>query len=136
LAEQAANGTLSLEQRRALDQEANALVEEFNRILQSVSFNSQHIYDITDEPFRLATQAGYGTEGQVTIELGDDLFRTAGILPAFSINPVSINYTLTTLTASGSGLELNGMAQGDFNGDGVLDFAVAIDDADEMQVFI
>src|SRR5262249_16920766 len=31
LAEQAANGTFSLAQRRALHQEANALVDEFNR---------------------------------------------------------------------------------------------------------
>ena len=32
LATQSANGTLSLQQRQALNQEANALVDEFNRI--------------------------------------------------------------------------------------------------------
>jgi flagellin len=39
LATQAANGVLSTAQRHALDEEANALVDEYNRIVQSTQFN-------------------------------------------------------------------------------------------------
>ena len=45
LAEQAANGVYSIAQRSALNTEANQLVKEFNRIVQTTSFNGQKILD-------------------------------------------------------------------------------------------
>jgi hypothetical protein len=45
LAEQAANGTFSREQRKSLGEEANALVAEYNRILASTEFNDRNLFD-------------------------------------------------------------------------------------------
>jgi flagellin len=45
LSEQAANGTYSAQQRKALDAEAQALSKEFTRITQSTSFNGIKIFD-------------------------------------------------------------------------------------------
>ena len=47
LAEQAANGVYSTKQRQALNDEANALVDEFNRIVESTSFNGLNVLDGT-----------------------------------------------------------------------------------------
>jgi len=43
LAAQAANGTFSPKQRVALDKEAKSLLKEYNRIVQSTSFNGMQI---------------------------------------------------------------------------------------------
>lgn len=73
LSSQAANGTLSRAQRKALDDEANALVDEFNRIVESTSFNNQSLLVAEQESIRV--QAGYGTEGGVSIDLTQGLAR-------------------------------------------------------------
>lgn len=44
LAEQSSNGTLTLAQRRALDQEGEALADEYNRIVQTTSFNGRALF--------------------------------------------------------------------------------------------
>ena len=75
LAEQAANGVYSLVQRRALDTEANALVDEFNRIVEAVEFNGLKLLDSLTE---LRIQAGKGIEGSIAFAIGDELARTVG----------------------------------------------------------
>jgi flagellin len=45
LAEQAANGNYSATQRKAIDKEAQALRQEFNRIKESATFNGQSLLD-------------------------------------------------------------------------------------------
>ncbi len=76
LAEQAANGTLSFEQRSALNEEANALVEEYNRIAATTDFNGVQLLDGTAES--IVAQAGYGDSGGVSIAVGTQLARAVG----------------------------------------------------------
>jgi flagellin-like hook-associated protein FlgL len=76
LATQSANGTLSLAQRQALNQEANALVDEFNRITQSTDFNGIKLLDKSLAGLRV--QAGYGVDGSVSFEIADELARKVG----------------------------------------------------------
>jgi len=63
LATQAANSLYSSSQRQALDEEAQALKEEYNRILASTSYNKSYLLDGT---FGTRTaQAGFGTDGAI-----------------------------------------------------------------------
>ena len=68
LAEQAANGSLSDAQRGALDEEAQALSDEYLRIVQTAEFNGQQV--LSSEFGELRLQAGYGLRGGVASELG------------------------------------------------------------------
>lgn len=75
LATQSANGTLSVTQRRSLDQEARALTEEYNRILSSTSFNN---LSLLAGSLDVGIQLGYGSENALSIALGDALERSVG----------------------------------------------------------
>lgn len=70
LAEQAANGTLGSRQREALDNEAQALKAEFNRITESTEFNGIKLFDGNLGEVRI--QAGYGLDGGIQSGLGGD----------------------------------------------------------------
>jgi flagellin-like hook-associated protein FlgL len=76
LAEQAANGTYSIAQRRAMDIEANALVSEFNRIIESTEFNGITLLDQSQST--LTIQAGIGSSNALTFNIGSALARTVG----------------------------------------------------------
>lgn len=76
LAEQAANGAYTLSQRRALDQEANALVNEFNRIVSTTSFNGVRLLDLSASSTML--QIGTSASDTLSINLGTALARTVG----------------------------------------------------------
>lgn len=76
LATQAANGTLSRSQRKSLHEEASALVDEFNRIVDTTTFNGRPIFVAGQAPMRL--QASYGENGGVEFALADGLSRTVG----------------------------------------------------------
>ncbi len=69
LAEQAANGTYSAIQRAALDKEAQALSDEYSRIIQSTEFNGIKILD-GDYANGLILQGGFGTQGILSGSLG------------------------------------------------------------------
>lgn len=112
LATQSANGTLSYAQRKALDQEGKALVEEYNRILNSTDFNNQQLIDGNLEELRV--QAGYGEDGSITFGLGDGLARTVGD-GSFG---AGTDFDVTADEARQVALE-------DLNGDGNLDLAVS-----------
>jgi flagellin-like hook-associated protein FlgL len=76
LAEETANGVYSAKQRTALNVEANALVDEFNRIISTTAFNGQNLLDGT---FRNVTlQAGFGASGSINVGIGDKLGRAVG----------------------------------------------------------
>lgn len=107
LAEQSANGTLSLAQRSALGEEADALVEEYNRTVSSTSFNGLSLLDGT---FRdLAIQLGFGANGRLNVGIGTGLGRavSSGVYTQGDTD-VSSGFT--------SDLQLV-----DLNGDGNLD---------------
>lgn len=75
LAEQAANGSYSLTQRRALHAEAKALTDEFNRIVGTTSFNGINLLSTTQN---LSLQAGAGANSSISLTLGSELARTTG----------------------------------------------------------
>lgn len=69
-------GAYSLVQRHTLNAEANALVDEFNRIVQSVDLNGRKLLEGNLEELRV--QGGYGTNGGIGFVLGDALARRVG----------------------------------------------------------
>jgi flagellin len=105
LAVQAANGSLSTTQRRALDSEADLLVNEFNRITQTTSFNGLQLLSANFGNMRI--QAGYGTSGGIDQQLNSQLSRNQG--------------NATYSTASTTGGSYQQVQLSDLNGDGKLD---------------
>ncbi len=145
LAEQAANGSYSRGQRLQLQKEANALVKEYNRIVQSTQFNGRNLLDGNDANLRV--QLGYGVDGSTNVELGKKggvaannmTFTNAGVIST-SISDVNdyngdgildIVEDSTVRLGRGDGTfvlsaTLQGVynADGDFNGDGKRDLIV------------
>ena len=107
LAEQSANGTYSLSQRKALDKEAQALSKEYTRIVQSTKFNGKNLLDGTlGDGLRL--QGGYGVTGGIFSGIGGAIGDGT--------------FTLSS-TFSGSGPTTSEVHAADFNGDGNADIA-------------
>ncbi|MCB0353895.1 MAG: VCBS repeat-containing protein [Bdellovibrionales bacterium] len=71
LAEQAANGILGSQQRQSLNEEAQALSDEFFRIIRSSEFNGSNLFDGTLGTLRL--QGGFGLNGGIASSLGGAL---------------------------------------------------------------
>ncbi len=69
LAEQAANGTLGGSERDAIQQEVTSLQSEYNRIVDSTSFNGNQL--LTGLTTKTVLQGGYGVNGQLTTQIGD-----------------------------------------------------------------
>ncbi|MCB0353880.1 MAG: VCBS repeat-containing protein [Bdellovibrionales bacterium] len=76
LAAQAANGSFSLEQRLSLQEEFHALSFEYNRILSTTEFNGIGLFGDLGSSMRI--QAGYGTQGSVSFDMGSELARDVG----------------------------------------------------------
>jgi flagellin-like hook-associated protein FlgL len=68
LSTQSANGTYSDKQRDSLQKEATALVAEWNRILESTSFNGRNL--LTGDT-RTVLQGGKGSEGTLAVQIGE-----------------------------------------------------------------
>lgn len=106
LAAQSANGTYSLNQRRALDTEANLLVQEYNRIVSSTAFNGQSLLAGGQSSTRM--QLGYGTDGALSFTLAQEIDTASG--------------SGTFQSAVTSGSTINGFISSvDLNGDGRAD---------------
>ena len=108
LAEQSANGVYSNHQRSALDQEAEELYKEFNRIVESTEFNNVNLLDLSTTSIRV--QGGYGLIGGLDLNFGGELAHDTSS-GTFS-NTVTSNLGLAGFTAR---------AVYDLNGDGNLD---------------
>lgn len=106
LASQAANGTLSNAQRRSLDAEAQALRNEYNRILETTKFNGVSLFG--SESRTTSIQLGYGSEASISIAIGKSLARSSGTGEFKGVQPI------------GGGASM-GVTVGDFNGDGHAD---------------
>ena len=110
LAQQAANGSLSFEQRSLLNAEAETLTEEYNRIVESTSFNGINLLSNPGESFSI--QAGYGSDGVIGITLGSELARTIGDGTFQETGTVAVTGTLREPVAA------------DIDNDGDLDLLV------------
>ncbi len=113
LAQQSATGSYVLTQRKAFQSEADALVDEFNRIISSVKFNNRTLLDLSNP--QLTVQAGYGTTGQLTASFGSGLSH--GINSAGTFTNTGPASTADTAIAQ---------QQLDFNGDGHFDIVTVM----------
>jgi flagellin-like hook-associated protein FlgL len=107
LAIQSSNGVYGITQRRSLDAEADALVNEFNRVIASTRFNGINLLDGTSRSLTL--QAGKGNDAILSSQLGNKLGRFVGT------GSVSSHQTSTT------SMNGNRILLADLNGDGNLD---------------
>lgn len=110
LAEQAANGSYSAVQRKALDEEAQALQQEFGRVVASTSLNGVKLLN-GSLPEGVRIQVGYGTEESLIFGLGSSLMR----LQSSGSFATRVSYSANANNTS--------LAAADFNGDGKLDLA-------------
>ena len=67
LAQQSANGTYSSKQRDALNKESRELTNEYNRIIETTSFNGQKL--LANPWDTLTTQLGIGAEATIGYKL-------------------------------------------------------------------
>lgn len=123
LAEQAANGVYTLVQRRALDQEANALVDEYNRIVQSTKFNNTGLLDGTYINNTLSIQAGSGSNSTIAFNIGEELARTIGTGGFTALGSFSASTTAEQIVSA------------DLNGDGNLDLINA-EQLSDLRVYL
>ena len=112
LAQQAANGSYSGKQRQALAKEANALRDEYNRIIQTTQFNGRTLLDGKNTD--VVIQQGFGVNETLTISLGTKMGRIAGD-GTFRL--------MTTLSASAAGSPYQ-VAAADFDDNGTFDLAI------------
>lgn len=101
LAEQSANGTIGTAQRDALQTEVTALKSEYNRIIESTSFNNKQL--LTGDYTVTTLQGGYGIDGQLTIQIGD----TAGELYRASVSSTGDESNLTS-SNTGARISISG----------------------------
>ncbi len=107
LAAQASNGVYSLTQRRALDSEADALTNEFNRIVASTKFNGRQLFDENG----IVIQAAVST---YSLDMTDLFSRDVGA------GTFSVSQTVSSTNAWRKPLIV------DVNGDGNLDIVGTI----------
>jgi len=86
LAQQSANGTFSIEQRAALDDEAQALAREYERIIEITSFNGLKL--INGEQASITLKAGIGDNSTLDLEMLKETY--------------SLTQSLQNLTLAGS----------------------------------
>ncbi len=101
LAEQAANGVYSTKQRQAMDAEAKALTNEYNRIILTTKFNGQSILSNSWEEMR--TQVGTGAENSLAFKFADELATKVTAGSYFTINsPDGAYYVWYTIDGQGT----------------------------------
>lgn len=76
LATQSANGTLGTADRQPLEEEARNLIEEYNRIVGSTSFNGRNLFT-SSEP-DLSVQIGYGLGGRLVTSISYSRSESGG----------------------------------------------------------
>ena len=118
LAEQSANGTYGVQQRKALDAEAQALSKEYFRISKTTKFNGRRL--LSGDFDKVNLQAGVGTNAVLSAGVGGAI-GMGTFAPRVSYSVGSGPYSVSS---------------GDFNGDGVLDLATADLDSNAASVLL
>lgn len=126
LAEQAANGSYSNQQRLALHNEASALTSEYNRILGTTTFNGLQLFTTNSTSLRLQAGTGADSDSQLAIDLGPSRAST-------SYTPLG---TFGTATAVGSGSGTYGVIIADLNRDGINDIATAEANSERLSIYL
>ena len=119
LAAESANGTYSDGQRKALQSEMDALVDEYNRIVETTSFNGLRLFDRTNGEIRI--QAGIGEENTIAISIGQQLGRTIGAGSTMAPDGTFSDSNPAYAAPASS----HRIVSADFNGDGLPDIAAA-----------
>ena len=115
LAEQASNGTFNYRQRISLDEEADALVEEYNRIVETTNFNGVSVIDGSSSEIRL--QGGYGEDGSIALTLVDGNSSSSTFVS--NVGTGDFQDAVTFAPFGGGGASYGNPA--DFNNDGNQD---------------
>ncbi len=121
LATQAANGIYSVAQTSSLNNEANQLVQEYNRIVQSTDFNQYDLF--CKGPTTIRIQAGMGINGSIPFILGDSLARKTA------------DGTFQNEVVYSTGVGPRGVTTGDYNSDGKQDMIVSNGSSDTVSYF-
>lgn len=106
LATQSANGSLSRTQRVSLNEEAESLVAEYNRVIGSTSFNGRKLHASGQGDTRF--QLGFGSSGTIGVGLAGGLEKKVG------------SGSFDTPIASAA-VASRALATGDVTGDGIPD---------------
>lgn len=129
LSEQAGNGVLTTAQREALNSEASALTNEYNRIISTTKFNGQSLF--SSSGYEVSIQAGYGEENTLRFSLGNFAGSTSGSSPFSSTVG---DGTFGSAAQYKVGTAPRGVVVNDFDGDGFMDIATS--DKNSSQVSI
>ncbi len=111
LAEQSANGVYSLTQRKALNAEAGSLIDEYNRIVSSTTFNGINL---------LA-----GGQGETRIQMGYGVDASLGFIFAQYLERAQGSGTFATKIDVATSNAGQSSASADFNGDGYDDIVTS-----------
>jgi flagellin len=129
LANQAANGVFTTEQRGAIDAEASELELEYARILDSTQFNNRSIFEATEAD--LSVQLGGNYIELDTLEYSENIISYSGLGSYTTVDSIS-------LSLFSSDYDEVGYVVKDINGDGFEDyfgvFATAGDFSTDIQV--
>lgn len=108
LVTQAANGAYSVTQRRALHEEAEALTEEWNRIVQGTSFNGINLFQ--------------NVGGQVTLQVGPESSDYINLgIGALAGTPIGTTQFGASIALSPGLANIYSKSVGDVNEDGNVD---------------
>jgi flagellin len=114
LSEQAATGTLSSVQRASLNQEAQRLTEEYQRIVSTTSFNGQNLLDGSVDT--IAVQAGYSPIEIMAPRIGTTTTQGGGGGSTIS----TVQWNTSNIVYSG----VSGLTAGDLDQNGTQDLVV------------
>ena len=120
LSEQAASGTYGNAQRKALDNEAQALSKEYSRIVRTTTFNGLQLFSASLGQLRV--QGGVGTNGGIVANLG-------GAIGTGTFNAPNSAYVLPDQPGGIITGSVHDVVLADINSDGNLDMVSAAGDS-------